>query len=294
MNWKRTLGVWTASALLILGLSVNVDASSDLCPALDSGKIDTVGDPATVTFTAPAGYLITSYCVKAGTEAVFVTVDPPASSVTIDHPVKDSVSHYSVAYTNGQTTTTYGETTTSADTTTTSESTSTSVDQSSTTTIRPSTSTSTSTPPDSTSTSLVSTTTAPIGGSTPIPANWSAGNTCDTVSVQFGAGIHQVDAYANGGLIFTFDRPGTREAVVGAPMVIQLVPIMASGFEAVPPFVEVTVEKCAPGPSEPAAPTTPDGGESLPFTGFDSMLPILAGALLLSGVGLVAWKGRSE
>jgi hypothetical protein len=62
-------------------------------------KVDTTGDPATVTVNADPGYLIDAYCVKAGSkeDAVHVIpVDPPAASVIIDHPVKDSVSHYQV------------------------------------------------------------------------------------------------------------------------------------------------------------------------------------------------------
>jgi hypothetical protein len=61
-----------------------------------SDKTDTTGDPATVTFTADAGFLIDAYCVKAGTTKHIITVDPPASFVVIDHPEKDSVSHFQV------------------------------------------------------------------------------------------------------------------------------------------------------------------------------------------------------
>lgn len=61
-------------------------------------KINTTGDPATVPWTAPDGFLIDGYCVKAGTTKVFVPVDPPQKTVIIDHPLKDSVSHYSVRY----------------------------------------------------------------------------------------------------------------------------------------------------------------------------------------------------
>ena len=280
----RIIGVWTTAALLVFGLSLNVDATTELCPDLDSGKIDTTGDPATVTFTAPDGYLITSYCVKAGTTAVFVTVDPPAQTVIIDHPDKDSVSHYSVAYTTVTTTT--GETTTSADTTTTTTST---TQPSTTSTTAPSTTTTpsstTTSPGGSTSTSFATTSTVPGA------ANWSAGNTCDTVSVQFGDGILSVDAYAVGDLLFSFTEPGTKTAVVAAPLVIELVPIPEAGFTAVPDSIRVTVDHCTPGPSNP---TTPDGEESLPFTGIDPRLGVLAGVLLLSGVSLVAWKGRSE
>jgi hypothetical protein len=72
-----------------------------LCTDLTKGlgyqdKVDTIGDPATVTYTAPSGFLVDAYCVKAGTEPIIVSVNPPAATVIIDHPNKDSVSHYQV------------------------------------------------------------------------------------------------------------------------------------------------------------------------------------------------------
>jgi hypothetical protein len=59
-------------------------------------KVDAKGDPATVSYTAPEGFLVDSYCVKAGTTKHIVPVSPASASVTIDHPEKDSVSHYQV------------------------------------------------------------------------------------------------------------------------------------------------------------------------------------------------------
>lgn len=59
-------------------------------------KVNTTGDPATVTYTAPEGYLVDAYCVKAGTTKFIIPVSPPSATVTIDHPEKDSVSHYQV------------------------------------------------------------------------------------------------------------------------------------------------------------------------------------------------------
>ena len=94
-----------AALLLALGGSVLAFPSAALadqpdfiCEDLDSGKIDTTGDPATVEYTAPDGYLVDYYCVKAGTEKFIVEVDPDAKTVVIDHPTKDSVSHYSVKW----------------------------------------------------------------------------------------------------------------------------------------------------------------------------------------------------
>lgn len=59
-------------------------------------KVDTPDNPATVEYTAPAGKLVDSYCVKAGTEKFIVPVTPPTATVLIDHPEKGSVSHYQV------------------------------------------------------------------------------------------------------------------------------------------------------------------------------------------------------
>jgi len=55
----------------------------------------------TLVYTAPAGFLVGSYCVKAGSAnqgegPVIRQVNPPKAKVTIDHPTKDSISHYSV------------------------------------------------------------------------------------------------------------------------------------------------------------------------------------------------------
>ncbi len=77
-----------------------------ICPAYGDGtgasggspKIDTSGDPQVVTVTAPDGYLIDGYCVKAGLLTSFVTVDPPQASVEISSPNGKAVSHYSVHY----------------------------------------------------------------------------------------------------------------------------------------------------------------------------------------------------
>jgi hypothetical protein len=95
-----------AVVLFVIGLALSafmvptaMAQSDNPCPPGDSGKIDTVGDPETVPFTAPEGKLIWQYCVKAGSDGyVLVPVEPPSASVTIDHPTKDSVSNYSLFY----------------------------------------------------------------------------------------------------------------------------------------------------------------------------------------------------
>lgn len=59
-------------------------------------KVNNDNDDNIVTVTAPEGFLIDAYCVKAGTTKHIIEVAPPAASVGIDHPEKDSVSHYQV------------------------------------------------------------------------------------------------------------------------------------------------------------------------------------------------------
>ena len=74
-----------------------------MCIPLSSGKVDTTGDLRSVTVTAPEGYKIRRYCVKAGAAPasggpVYVTVDPPRQTVTITHPTGKAVSHWSIEY----------------------------------------------------------------------------------------------------------------------------------------------------------------------------------------------------
>lgn len=99
-----------AAALLLAGGAVAFSTApayaaenEQVCAGLDSGKIDTQGDPSSVTITAPDGYLITEYCVKAGSAnqgdgPEYFTVDPPVKSLTISHSSGKDVSHYSFAY----------------------------------------------------------------------------------------------------------------------------------------------------------------------------------------------------
>lgn len=108
MNIKRKWLSAVAVAAVTLGLGgfiatqANADQPSFICTETGEGwqaKVDTTGDPATVTVTAPEGFLIDAYCVKAGAAEdakVIVQVIPPAATVVIDHPTKDSVSHYQI------------------------------------------------------------------------------------------------------------------------------------------------------------------------------------------------------
>lgn len=92
--------------LLMLGALSGMAAAterSQVCGPLDSGKIDTTGDPVSVVVTAPEGKLIDGYCVKAGSVnqglgPVYVEVDPPQAQVTITYPDGKAVSHWSVSY----------------------------------------------------------------------------------------------------------------------------------------------------------------------------------------------------
>ena len=69
MRWPQILALVTIALVAVLLVAENrAFGTPDVCPPLDSGKIDTTGDPASVTVTAPAGKLITGYCAKAGSE----------------------------------------------------------------------------------------------------------------------------------------------------------------------------------------------------------------------------------
>ena len=69
----------------------------------DSGKIDVGGSHPTLEISAPDGYVITEYCVKAGSAVQgdgpeYVLVDPPQQTVTIEHSTGKDISHYSFSY----------------------------------------------------------------------------------------------------------------------------------------------------------------------------------------------------
>jgi LPXTG-motif cell wall-anchored protein len=125
MNTLTRWGVVLAMALGATALALPASgAPGDVCDGLSSGKVDMPegADMATVTVTAPAGYLIDGYCVKAGSAnqedggPVYIEVDPPAAEVTFGHPTGKDISHWSVSFVPdpGTTTTTTGETTTTS------------------------------------------------------------------------------------------------------------------------------------------------------------------------------------
>ena len=95
----------SCAVVLTVGVAPAVSSGSQVCPAGTSGKIDVYGDYKTLTVTAPDGYVITGYCVKAGSAKQglgpeFYVVDPAATSVAISHSSGKDISHYS--YTLGE------------------------------------------------------------------------------------------------------------------------------------------------------------------------------------------------
>ena len=89
---RRSVSAVAGVALLSglgLGLAAPVASASDgkVCDDLHSGKIDTTGDPQSVLVTAPAGSLISGYCVKAGSaDPVYRTLDQPVASLSLTSP----------------------------------------------------------------------------------------------------------------------------------------------------------------------------------------------------------------
>ncbi|HET7691358.1 MAG TPA: hypothetical protein VFK41_13320 [Nocardioidaceae bacterium] len=99
-------GVVLTATTLVAGSAgaAGADTADDqVCSELDSGKINTTGDPETVTVEAPEGFLIDGYCVKAGSAnsgdgPVYIDVDPPVAELTFGYPGGKAVSHYAVSY----------------------------------------------------------------------------------------------------------------------------------------------------------------------------------------------------
>lgn len=90
-----------ATALAVLGTPSIMNPQ--VCAGLDSGKHDVAGSQKTVTVTAPAGFVITDYCVKAGSVQQgngphYVQLSEPVESVTFGHPSGKDVSHWSVSW----------------------------------------------------------------------------------------------------------------------------------------------------------------------------------------------------
>lgn len=93
------------TALLSLALGATsvlpaVATDAQVCPALDSGRVATTGGPLTVTVDAPAGQVIMSYCVAAGSGdgPELIAVDPGVETLLISHPSGMPIDHWSVTY----------------------------------------------------------------------------------------------------------------------------------------------------------------------------------------------------
>jgi hypothetical protein len=155
----KKIAALVALAVLGLGVAWTAPASATenpgVCVGLDSGKIDVSEDIKTITVSAPEGYLIDGYCVKAGSiqqglGPEYVDVDPPVASVTISHSTGKDISHYSVSYVLKPSGTPTPRETTESPTPTPTETTATPTPTETTSTPTPTESTPTSTPTSST------------------------------------------------------------------------------------------------------------------------------------------------
>jgi hypothetical protein len=119
---RFVVAVTVAAAALAFSAIAGGQPGGQVCPELDSGKIDTTGEPVSITITAPDGFLISGYCVKSGSPQsgdgpVLVSVNPPAKEVTITYPSGKVISHYSYSLVPDQGGTSTGGDTTGGDTT---------------------------------------------------------------------------------------------------------------------------------------------------------------------------------
>ena len=180
----KRIATTIAVLAVTLTAALPVFANDGVCGPLDSGKIDTTGDPMTVTITADPGYLVTGYCVKGGSinqgdGPVYIALDPPVPTITIEYKGgAKAISHYSWSQAPDETTTTTSSTTTTSTTTTmptttTSEATTNTTTPETTTTTDPTTTTTqpatTTTTGETTTTDSVPTTLPMTGG----PADWA-------------------------------------------------------------------------------------------------------------------------
>ncbi len=82
------------------------DYQDDVCPGTDEEKTDTDDDPTTLTLTAPAGKLISAYCIKSGSGtygegAKIVVLEEPVAELVLAYPTDGkckAISHYTLAY----------------------------------------------------------------------------------------------------------------------------------------------------------------------------------------------------
>lgn len=83
-------------ALAVLGAQAipAASATTELCPG--THLTPPKGDEQSFAYTAPDGFLVASWCVKAGTTTEIHAVSPPSKTVTIEHSSGKEVSHFSV------------------------------------------------------------------------------------------------------------------------------------------------------------------------------------------------------
>ncbi len=90
----------TVGAIAAAGISgANVPMQAETCNETGPGwqdKVETTGNPPSVTVTAPEGFLIDAFCVKAGQFTEIIPVDPPQQTVTISAPTGQAVSHFQI------------------------------------------------------------------------------------------------------------------------------------------------------------------------------------------------------
>lgn len=104
---KRILSIIALCAVVSLGWLAPASATPPepnpgVCPEGGAWSLHlSANDQTTFTFTAPDGFLVSSYCVKAGSlnqgngPEIF-TVDPPAELITFGHSSGKEISHFSV------------------------------------------------------------------------------------------------------------------------------------------------------------------------------------------------------
>ncbi len=104
---KRILSICALCALVLIGWSTPSEATPPepnpgVCPEGGAWSAHlSANDQTFFTFEAPDGFLISEYCVKAGSlnqgygPEIF-TVDPPAASIAFGHSSGKEISHFSV------------------------------------------------------------------------------------------------------------------------------------------------------------------------------------------------------
>ena len=100
-----TIAIVTLATVGAIGTAgiVGAQGQADVCPDLDTGKLDPPGEPTSVTITAPAGQVIVQVCLKAGSGQQeegpeFFNFDPGVTTITLSHSSGKEISHYSVDF----------------------------------------------------------------------------------------------------------------------------------------------------------------------------------------------------